>query len=141
MPSKSAGSHQWPYLVQVRTLVQRELYAALAEHDALISPAAPTAAYRIGQVNSDPLEMYKGDLMTVNINLAGQLPSCLKSTYQSQHQRSFGRGEETSGSSRAYSIILHVASMQLTDILAACMAFTVNSRYHGGIVFDLVCRS
>jgi Asp-tRNA(Asn)/Glu-tRNA(Gln) amidotransferase A subunit family amidase len=60
------------WLVQVRTLVQREMYAALAEHDALISPAAPTAAYRIGQVNSDPLEMYKGDLMTVNLNLAGE---------------------------------------------------------------------
>ncbi|CAL8464275.1 g3810 [Coccomyxa elongata] len=56
---------------QVRTLVQREMYAALAEHDALISPAAPTVAYRIGQVVSDPLEMYKGDLMTVNLNLAG----------------------------------------------------------------------
>ena len=47
------------------------MYAALADHDALISPAAPTVAYRIGQVVSDPLEMYKGDLMTVNLNLAG----------------------------------------------------------------------
>ncbi|KAK9822511.1 hypothetical protein WJX81_008348 [Elliptochloris bilobata] len=56
---------------QVRTLVQRELNAALDEWDLLLSPAAPTTAYRIGQVCDDPLEMYQGDLMTVNLNLAG----------------------------------------------------------------------
>jgi aspartyl-tRNA(Asn)/glutamyl-tRNA(Gln) amidotransferase subunit A len=59
-------------------LVQRELAAALEEHDVLISPAATATAYRLGQVSADPLEMYKGDLMTVNINLAGEPPeSCL----------------------------------------------------------------
>lgn len=35
--------------MQVRTLVQRELAAALAEWDLLLSPAAPTTAYRIGE--------------------------------------------------------------------------------------------
>ena len=35
--------------VQVRTLVQRELTAALGEWDLLLSPAAPTTAYRVGQ--------------------------------------------------------------------------------------------
>ena len=57
---------------QVRTLVQREMSAALERHDVLVSPVAPTAAYRIGERSSDPLAMYKGDLMTVPINLAGQ---------------------------------------------------------------------
>lgn len=52
--------------------MQRELNAALKTHDALISPAAPTTAYRIGEVSADPLQMYKGDLMTVNLNLAGE---------------------------------------------------------------------
>ncbi len=46
--------------------------AALQTHDALISPAAPTTAYRIGEVSAEPLQMYKGDLMTVNLNLAGE---------------------------------------------------------------------
>ena len=60
--------------LQVRTLVQQEMYEALSNFDALISPAAPTTAYELGHVKDDPLEMYKGDLMTVNINLAGQDP-------------------------------------------------------------------
>ena len=33
----------------MRTLVQRELNAALGEWDLLLSPAAPTTAYRIGE--------------------------------------------------------------------------------------------
>ena len=45
---------------QVRTLIQRELRAALGQYSALLSPAAPTAAYRLGEKASDPLTMYKG---------------------------------------------------------------------------------
>ncbi|KAF6160020.1 hypothetical protein GIB67_033104, partial [Kingdonia uniflora] len=56
---------------QVRTLVQRSFNSALDENDILISPAAPSAAYRIGEKKNDPLAMYAGDIMTVNVNLAG----------------------------------------------------------------------
>ncbi|WIA11840.1 hypothetical protein OEZ85_011927 [Tetradesmus obliquus] len=56
---------------QVRTLVQQELQAALQQYDVLLCPTAPTPAYKIGEKNCDPLAMYKGDLMTININLAG----------------------------------------------------------------------
>eukprot|EP00884_Botryococcus_braunii_P002560 jgi/Botrbrau1/12304/Bobra.0205s0003.1 len=56
---------------QVRTLVQQEMSAALKQYNFLISPVAPTTAYRLGEVRDDPLQMYKGDLMTVNLNLAG----------------------------------------------------------------------
>ena len=40
--------------------MQREMGEALARYDVLLSPAAPTTAYRIGSVSADPLEMYKG---------------------------------------------------------------------------------
>ena len=60
--------------VQVRTIVQQEMQQALSEFDALISPVAPTTAYKLGHVKDDPLEMYKGDIMTINVNLAGQDP-------------------------------------------------------------------
>ncbi|XP_009800995.2 glutamyl-tRNA(Gln) amidotransferase subunit A, chloroplastic/mitochondrial [Nicotiana sylvestris] len=56
---------------QVRTLVRENFRAALEENDILISPAAPSAAYRIGEKKNDPLSMYAGDIMTVNVNLAG----------------------------------------------------------------------
>jgi len=58
-------------LLQVRTLVQQEMSAALHQYDVLVCPAAPTAAYKLGEKLSDPLAMYKGDLMTINLNLAG----------------------------------------------------------------------
>lgn len=48
------------FLLQVRTLVQREMSGALQQYDALLCPAAPTPAYRVGEKTSDPLAMYKG---------------------------------------------------------------------------------
>lgn len=60
-----------PLHTQVRALVQREMQAALSTYDALLSPTAPTPAYKLGEKLSDPLAMYKGDLMTVNVNLSG----------------------------------------------------------------------
>ncbi|KAI7732878.1 hypothetical protein M8C21_015356, partial [Ambrosia artemisiifolia] len=56
---------------QVRTVVKKSFKAALDSHDILISPAAPSAAYKIGEKKNDPLAMYAGDIMTVNVNLAG----------------------------------------------------------------------
>lgn len=47
------------------------MQAALQKYDILVCPTAPTPAYKIGEVVSDPLAMYKGDLMTINLNLAG----------------------------------------------------------------------
>ncbi|XP_068637217.1 glutamyl-tRNA(Gln) amidotransferase subunit A, chloroplastic/mitochondrial [Aristolochia californica] len=56
---------------QVRTLIQKSFKAVLDDNDILISPAAPSAAYKIGEKVNDPLAMYAGDIMTVNVNLAG----------------------------------------------------------------------
>ena len=59
-------------LLQVRTLVQKALTSALQQYDLLLSPVAPTAAFKIGEKAQDPLAMYKQDLMTVHLNLAGK---------------------------------------------------------------------
>uniref|UniRef100_M1BWR1 Glutamyl-tRNA(Gln) amidotransferase subunit A n=1 Tax=Solanum tuberosum TaxID=4113 RepID=M1BWR1_SOLTU len=69
----SAGYYDAYYkrALQVRTLVRESFRAALDENDILISPAAPSAAYKIGEKKNDPLSMYAGDIMTVNVNLAG----------------------------------------------------------------------
>lgn len=60
-----------PPPAQVRSLVRNEMAGALSGFDALLTPTAPTTAYKLGEKSNDPLEMYKGDLMTVNVNLAG----------------------------------------------------------------------
>ena len=57
--------------LQVRTLVIRELNAVLKDVDCLLSPVAPTTAYRIGEKTMSPLEMYLGDIDTVPVNIAG----------------------------------------------------------------------
>ena len=41
--------------------------------DALLSAVAPSAAYKFGEKLDDPLAMYKGDLMTVGLNLSGRV--------------------------------------------------------------------
>ncbi|KAK7245472.1 hypothetical protein RIF29_40318 [Crotalaria pallida] len=56
---------------QVRTIIRNSFKEALNQNDILISPAAPSAAYKIGEKKNDPLAMYAGDIMTVNVNLAG----------------------------------------------------------------------
>jgi aspartyl-tRNA(Asn)/glutamyl-tRNA(Gln) amidotransferase subunit A len=56
---------------KVRTLVQRDFQAAFEQVDLLVSPAAPTTAFPIGERIDDPLAMYLNDLTTIPANLAG----------------------------------------------------------------------
>ena len=56
---------------QVRTLIRCELEAVLSSVDVLLSPVAPTTAYRLGENRADPLAMYAGDIYTVPASIAG----------------------------------------------------------------------
>ncbi|MBU6245257.1 MAG: Asp-tRNA(Asn)/Glu-tRNA(Gln) amidotransferase subunit GatA [Actinomycetales bacterium] len=56
---------------KVRTLIQRDFAAAFASADVLVSPTAPTTAFRIGEKVDDPLAMYLNDIATIPVNLAG----------------------------------------------------------------------
>ena len=55
---------------KVRTLIKRDFDAAFAQVDALLTPCAPTPAFRIGE-HPDPLTMYLNDLFTIPSSLAG----------------------------------------------------------------------
>ncbi len=56
---------------KVRTLISRDFDAAFSQVDVLISPTAPTTAFRIGEKVDDPLAMYLNDIATIPVNLAG----------------------------------------------------------------------
>jgi aspartyl-tRNA(Asn)/glutamyl-tRNA(Gln) amidotransferase subunit A len=56
---------------KVRTLIQRDLEAAFAKADVLVSPTAPTTAFKLGEKVEDPLAMYLNDIATIPANLAG----------------------------------------------------------------------
>ncbi len=56
--------------LKVRTLIRRDFEEVFKQVDALITPVAPTAAFKIGEVQ-DPLTMYLNDLFTIPGSLAG----------------------------------------------------------------------
>jgi aspartyl-tRNA(Asn)/glutamyl-tRNA(Gln) amidotransferase subunit A len=56
---------------KVRTLIQRDFAAAFDQADVLVSPSAPTTAFKLGEKIDDPLAMYLNDVTTIPANLAG----------------------------------------------------------------------
>ncbi len=66
---------------KVRTLISQDFAAAFEQVDVLMSPTAPTTAFKIGEKLDDPLAMYLNDIATIPANLAGvpglSLPSGL----------------------------------------------------------------
>ncbi len=56
---------------QVRTLLVRDFKAAFEKCDLLVTPTAPTPAFKIGEKTDDPVQMYLSDVCTLPINLAG----------------------------------------------------------------------
>ena len=56
---------------QVRTLIKRDFDEAFKECDVLITPVAPTTAFKIGEKTDDPLQMYLTDIFTLPASLAG----------------------------------------------------------------------
>jgi aspartyl-tRNA(Asn)/glutamyl-tRNA(Gln) amidotransferase subunit A len=56
---------------KVRTLIKKDFIDAFETCDAIITPTAPTTAFRIGEKTDDPLAMYLNDIYTASANLAG----------------------------------------------------------------------
>jgi aspartyl-tRNA(Asn)/glutamyl-tRNA(Gln) amidotransferase subunit A len=56
---------------KVRTLIQRDFAAAFERADVLVSPTAPTTAFKLGEKLDDPMAMYLNDIATIPANLAG----------------------------------------------------------------------
>ncbi len=56
---------------KVRTLIAKDFTDAFSHVDVLISPTAPTTAFKIGDKVDDPLAMYLNDVATIPVNLAG----------------------------------------------------------------------
>jgi aspartyl-tRNA(Asn)/glutamyl-tRNA(Gln) amidotransferase subunit A len=56
---------------KVRTLIQRDFDAAFSKVDVLVSPSAPTTAFKFGEKLADPMAMYLNDITTIPANLAG----------------------------------------------------------------------
>jgi aspartyl-tRNA(Asn)/glutamyl-tRNA(Gln) amidotransferase subunit A len=71
--ARSAGYYDAYYkkAQQVRRLLAEEFLTAFGEVDAIVTPTAPTAAFKLGEKTDDPLAMYLADIYTVTASLAG----------------------------------------------------------------------
>ena len=69
----SAGYYDAYYLKaqKVRTLIKQDFTNVFSSVDALITPTAPTSAFRFGERSNDPIAMYQNDVFTVPASLAG----------------------------------------------------------------------
>ena len=56
---------------KVRTLIMRDFIQAFEKVDIMLTPVAPTPAFKIGEKVNDPLQMYLSDIFTIPVNLAG----------------------------------------------------------------------
>jgi aspartyl-tRNA(Asn)/glutamyl-tRNA(Gln) amidotransferase subunit A len=56
---------------QVRRLLTEDFLKAFAEVDAILTPTAPTPAFKLGEKADDPVSMYLADIYTVTASLAG----------------------------------------------------------------------
>lgn len=57
--------------------IRADYNEAFEQVDVIMTPVAPTTAYKIGEKTSDPLQMYMGDICTVSVNIAG-LPAMVQ---------------------------------------------------------------
>jgi aspartyl-tRNA(Asn)/glutamyl-tRNA(Gln) amidotransferase subunit A len=69
----SAGYYDAYYLKaqQVRRILVEEYLRAFNDVDAIVTPTAPTPAFKLGEKTGDPLAMYLADIYTVTASLAG----------------------------------------------------------------------
>ena len=56
---------------KIRTLIIQDYAKAFSQADVLVSPTAPTTAFKIGEKVDDPMAMYLADVATIPVNLAG----------------------------------------------------------------------
>jgi len=75
----SAGYYDAYYLkaLKVRTLIRKDFEDAFRRCEVILTPTAPTPAFRLGEKTEDPLTMYLSDIFTISANLAGIPGVCL----------------------------------------------------------------
>jgi aspartyl-tRNA(Asn)/glutamyl-tRNA(Gln) amidotransferase subunit A len=69
----SSGYYDAYYLraQKTRTLIREDFNRVFKEVDAILTPTAPTPAFKFGEKSNDPISMYLSDIYTISTNLAG----------------------------------------------------------------------
>lgn len=56
---------------KVRTLIKQDFENIFEKYDVIIGPTTPTPAFKMGENTADPMTMYRNDILTIPVNLAG----------------------------------------------------------------------
>ncbi|MGF1670320.1 MAG: amidase family protein [Balneolaceae bacterium] len=56
---------------KIRRLIKQDFDEAFSKVDVIVSPTAPTTAFKLGEKLDDPVQMYLNDVYTISANLAG----------------------------------------------------------------------
>lgn len=56
---------------KVRRLIKQDFNKAFSDVDVIVSPTAPTTAFKLGENQDDPVQMYLNDIYTISANLSG----------------------------------------------------------------------
>ena len=69
----SSGYYDAYYLraQKVRTLIKKDFEKVFEKVDLILTPTAPTPAFKIGEKTKNPLEMYLADIFTITANITG----------------------------------------------------------------------
>lgn len=69
----SSGFYDAYYLKaqKIRRLIRDDFTKAFESVDVILTPTAPTTAFKLGEKSADPIAMYLSDIFTVAVNLAG----------------------------------------------------------------------
>ncbi len=69
----SSGYYEAYYLraQKVRALIKKDFERIFKSVDLILTPTAPTPAFKIGEKTENPLEMYLADIFTITANIAG----------------------------------------------------------------------
>jgi aspartyl-tRNA(Asn)/glutamyl-tRNA(Gln) amidotransferase subunit A len=56
---------------KARALIRKGYDSFFDKVDLILQPTSPTTAFKIGEKTKDPIQMYKADILTTSVNLAG----------------------------------------------------------------------
>ena len=71
--SLSSGYYEAYYgqAQKARVLIKRSYAEYFKKVDFILQPTSPTTAFKVGEKTKDPVQMYKADVLTTSVNLAG----------------------------------------------------------------------
>ncbi len=92
----------------VRNLIREDFKKAFKEVDVILSPTAPTPAFKIGKNTSDPIQMYLEDVFTVTANLVGVPGLAVPTGFTEEEGKKLPLGVQCMAAHEREDILFHI---------------------------------